>query len=155
MRQHFCGFNVSAFDQDCFTARGKFPIHDLEYYARPLQSAKPRFRPTPETRWFASRCPKTTCHTKGKSMRMTTKIAAAVLLIGATGPAIAMPIATSPALGIENADTSLVQEARVVCDSRGCMRVGPRRFGRSFGFAPRRFRRDWRSRRAVNLPGRI
>jgi hypothetical protein len=90
-------------------------------------------------------------------MRMSSKIAAAatVLLIGAAGSAKAMPIATSPALGIENADTSFVQEARVVCDSRGCIRVGPRRFNRSFGFAPRRFRRDWRGRRAVNLPGRL
>jgi hypothetical protein len=88
-------------------------------------------------------------------MAMSAKVAAAatVLLIGAAGPSAAMPIATSRALGIENVDTSLVQQARVVCGTRGCIRVGPRWVGprrvwmgprRSFAFAPGRFHRDWR-----------
>src|SRR5262249_14003375 len=52
------------------------------------------------------------CQTKGKKMAVSAKIAAAAatfLLIGAAGPTTAMPIGTSSALGIETADTSLVQ----------------------------------------------
>jgi hypothetical protein len=68
-------------------------------------------------------------------MRMSAKIAAAatLLLIGAAGPTTAMPIAPPlSAVGSENANTSIVQEARLVCGPRGCVRVGPRRSFASF-----------------------
>jgi len=55
-----------------------------------------------------------------------------------------MPIGTSSPLEIDNANTGLVQQVRLVCGPRGCVRTwGPRR---SFAFAPGRFHRDWRWR---------
>jgi len=78
---------------------------------------------------------------------MSVKIAAAatLLFIGAAGPTAAMPIGTSSALGLEGANTSLVEQARLVCGPRGCRRVwGPRH---SFAFAPGRFHRNWRWRK--------
>jgi len=55
-----------------------------------------------------------------------------------------MPIGTSSPLEIDNANTGLVQQVRLVCGPRGCVRTwGPRR---AFAFAPGRFHRDWRWR---------
>lgn len=80
-------------------------------------------------------------------MRISAKIAVAatVLLIGTAGSTMAMPAAPPSSVGINNANTGLVQEARLVCGPRGCFRVGPRRL---YNFAPRRFgwRRGWRRR---------